>query len=120
MRPPTLLEPPTTGDRRWDALLAAAACIALRGTGTEPGWGSPLPEPWFPAEDLRGGMSEAYRQLTVRRTPREFEAFNIFLNVASGPVDLRGGPGRGHPQPDSEAKPSQRMRKFETIHRGAR
>lgn len=82
MAPKTLKRPPATGDPRWDALLAAGARIALRGSGAKPRWGSGLERPWFPAEDMRE-ISDAYRQLSVRRTPKEFADFNIFLNDKS-------------------------------------
>ncbi|WP_125616706.1 helix-turn-helix domain-containing protein [Specibacter cremeus] len=79
MKPNALKKPRTTGDARWDALLAAGARIALRGSKAKPRWGTPLPEPWFPAADMRR-LSEAYRELTIRRTPKELADFNIFLN----------------------------------------
>lgn len=82
MRPYALEMPPTTTDRRWDALPAAGARIALRGSGAKPHWGSRLEGRWFPAEDLRE-ISDAYRALTVWRTPKEFAEFNIFLNAKS-------------------------------------
>ncbi|NUP73316.1 MAG: helix-turn-helix domain-containing protein [Sinomonas sp.] len=82
MKPTVLKRPRTTGDERWDALLAAGARIALRGSKAKPRWGSRLAQPWFPAEGMRK-VSDAYRQLTVRRTPKEFADFNIFLNDKS-------------------------------------
>ncbi|MBT2515460.1 helix-turn-helix domain-containing protein [Arthrobacter sp. ISL-30] len=82
MEPTRLRKPRSTGDLRWDALLAAGARIALRGSKVKPRWGSRLVQPWFPAEGVRR-ISDAYRQLTVRRTPKEFADFNIFLNDKS-------------------------------------
>ncbi len=52
-------EPPTTGDRRWDAALAAAAAWVARHREVEsPGWAAApsrfLDGPWFPVEDVLG------------------------------------------------------------------
>lgn len=82
MAPKTLKKPRSTGDPHWDALLAAGARIAVRGTGPRPRWGKRLPTAWFPAADTRA-LSDAYRQLTIRRTPKELADFNIFLNDKS-------------------------------------
>lgn len=47
-------EPGSTGDRRFDTLLAAVAARTLRALGTPvPAWAEdvePLDEPWYPAE----------------------------------------------------------------------
>ncbi|MEA5456815.1 helix-turn-helix domain-containing protein [Sinomonas sp. JGH33] len=82
MAPKTLKKPRSTGDAHWDALLAAGARIAVRGTGAKPRWGKRLPTAWFPAADTRV-LGDAYRRLTVRRTPKELADFNIFLNDKS-------------------------------------
>jgi transcriptional regulator with XRE-family HTH domain len=82
LAPKELKKPRSTGDPHWDALLAAGARIAVRGSGSKPRWGKPLPTAWFPAADTRV-LGEAYRQLTIRRTPKELADFNIFLNDKS-------------------------------------
>ncbi|MDP5225769.1 MULTISPECIES: helix-turn-helix domain-containing protein [Arthrobacter] len=82
MAPSVLRKPRSTGDPRWDSLLAAGARIALRNSRAKPRWGSRLAEAWFPADDL-GPVTDAYRRLTIRRTPKELADFNIFLNDKS-------------------------------------
>ncbi len=82
MKPTVLKRPGTTGDARWDALLAAGARVALRDSGARPRWGIRLAEPWFPAEGFRK-LGDAYRELIVRRTPKEFAEFNVYLNDKS-------------------------------------
>lgn len=73
-----LAEPPTTGSAQFDALIAAGARVISRGKPNQPTWGMRLEGPWFPAEDFVV-LTGAYRALTVKRTPTEFAAFNIFL-----------------------------------------
>lgn len=52
-------EPPSTGDRRWDAAVAAAAAWVARHRDCDPpGWAAApsrfLDGPWFPAADIIG------------------------------------------------------------------
>lgn len=82
MSPAALKKPRSTGDRRWDALIAAGARIALRQSGARPRWGVRLTEAWFPAAESRP-LGERYRELTIRRTPQEMSDLNIFLNDKS-------------------------------------
>lgn len=42
------------------------------------GGGAKLPQPWFPGDDTRT-TGEAFRNLTIRRTPKKFADFNIFI-----------------------------------------
>lgn len=37
-----------------------------------------LQNPWFPGADTRS-MGEAFKELTIKRTPKAFADFNIFL-----------------------------------------
>lgn len=79
MKPEHLKKPSPTGSERFDALLAAGARIALDGNSAQkPRWGAKLQEPWFPGGDTRS-MSDAFRELTIKRTSKAFADFNIFL-----------------------------------------
>lgn len=79
MKPEHLKKPKSTGSERFDALLAAGARIALDGiSARKPRWGVKLQNPWFPGADTRS-MSEAFKELTIKRTPKAFADFNIFL-----------------------------------------
>lgn len=79
----SLKKPHSTGDPRWDALLAGGARIARRGvTEKKLRWGSRLAEPWFPGAETRQ-LGDRYRQLTIRRTPKELAELNIYLNDTS-------------------------------------
>lgn len=79
MNPSRLKKPPATGSLRFDALLAAGARAVLdQHPSTPPRWGSKLSEPWFPADDVME-LTDEFRALTIRRTPRRFAEFNIFL-----------------------------------------
>ena len=79
MRPQRLKKPGSTGSAKFDALLAAGARLVMEGNSPHlPRWGAKLPEPWFPGDDTRT-MGEAFRNLTIRRTPKTFADFNIFI-----------------------------------------
>lgn len=79
MKPFRLKKPPTTGSQHFDALLAAGAREVLdHHHSTPPRWGSKLADPWFPAED-RMELTDDFRALSIKRTPRRFAEFNIFL-----------------------------------------
>ncbi|MGP9782223.1 hypothetical protein CQ010_13580 [Arthrobacter sp. MYb211] len=79
LKPERLKKPRPTGSERFDALLAAGARIALEGVSAQkPRWGKKLQDPWFPGDDTRS-MSDAFRELTIKRTPKTMADFNIFL-----------------------------------------
>lgn len=72
-----LAEPPSTGDHRWDTLLAAAVARACRHTGiTAPTWTrvEPLESWWFPVFD------PVLVARTFQRTPVDFAALGIWLD----------------------------------------
>ena len=71
-------EPPTTGDERWDVLLAAAVARECRLRGiSAPTWTDTQGmEPWwFPAL-----IDEALIPLTIQRTPPELSSKGIWLD----------------------------------------
>jgi hypothetical protein len=75
--PPYLEEPPTTGDERWDALIAASVAHLCRRRGaTPPGWTrrDSLPQWWWP------GHARARRALIVQRTPIDFRRLGIWFD----------------------------------------
>lgn len=83
MKPSRLKKPQTTGSREFDALIAAGVRSILEGTtSTPPRWGTKLPEPWFPGDDS-ANMTDEFRALTIKRTPKRFAEFNIFLKDES-------------------------------------
>jgi hypothetical protein len=76
-------EPPTTGDERWDALLAALAeHLAAQHDLAAPEWTEirVLPRPWFPAEletqraDALVWAPAAFRKHGVYLSARDLEA----------------------------------------------
>ena len=72
-----LAEPPSTGDRRWDTLVAAAVGRACRQASVAaPGWTRtpPLASWWFPVFD------PVLTARTMQRTPAEFAARGIWLD----------------------------------------
>jgi hypothetical protein len=78
---PTLLqdEPPSVGDSRWDALLAAAAeHLAAKHDLAPPAWADlrVLQHPWFPAE-LRVQRADA-----LVRAPAAFRKHGVYLSSA--------------------------------------
>jgi len=77
---PTLLrdEPPSTGDERWDALLAALAeHLAAQHDQAAPEWTEMrvLPRPWFPAE------REIQRADALVWAPAAFRKHGVFLSA---------------------------------------
>ena len=71
-------EPPTTGDERWDALLAALAeHLAARHDLAAPEWTEipVLPRPWFPAE------LEVQRAGALVWAPAAFRKHGVYLSV---------------------------------------
>lgn len=72
-----LAEPPSTGDRRWDTLLAAAVGRACRHASvTAPGWTRtpPLASWWFPVFD------PVLTARTMQRTPADLASKGIWLD----------------------------------------
>jgi hypothetical protein len=73
-----LQEPSSTGDRRWDVLLAAAVAreCRLRGVGAPDWTDGPGLEPWwFPAL-----IDESLIPLAVQRTPPELASRGVWLD----------------------------------------
>jgi hypothetical protein len=72
-------EPPTVGDERWDALLAALAeHLAAKHDLAPPGWAElrVLVRPWFPAE-LRVQRADA-----LVHAPAAFRKHGVYLSAA--------------------------------------
>ncbi|MHA6509984.1 hypothetical protein [Tessaracoccus sp. Y1736] len=70
--------PPSTGDQRWDALLAAAVRYRLHGLGRQaPEWTvkEPLNVFWWPT---RISASQQYNAMA--HTPAEFRRLGIFID----------------------------------------
>jgi hypothetical protein len=73
-----LSPPPSTGDHRWDTLIAAAFRRECRRAGIEaPSWTAvtPLPTWWFPVED------RLLVARTMQRTPIDFSVLGIWLDA---------------------------------------
>lgn len=78
----TFAEPPSTGDHRWDALLAGVFAREATARGeTPPAWTevAPLDEPFWPEEIAY----EPLRQRYIRETPPELAALNIVYPARS-------------------------------------
>lgn len=78
-------EPALTGDRRFDAILAAACERAAHRAGLPaPGWTAApsrlLDVWWFPIEDLLGRLPEGLACLALAASPAEFSIRGIFLD----------------------------------------
>jgi hypothetical protein len=74
-----LQEPPSTGDRRWDVLVASAIAreCRMRGIGA-PSWTDVEGvEPWW----FPGLVDEILIPLTIQRTPAELASKGIWLDV---------------------------------------
>lgn len=75
-------KPTSTGDHRWDALLAGAFAREATASGqTPPDWTkvAPLDEAWWPYEIFHEALRERY----TRETPPELATLNI-VYPASG------------------------------------
>jgi len=76
---PTFLSPPpSTGDHRWDTLIAAAFGRECRRRGIgSPAWtaATPLPTWWFPVAD------RLLVARTMQRTPIDFSVLGIWLDA---------------------------------------
>ncbi len=71
-----LAEPPSTGDHRWDTLLAATVGRQCRASGiTAPAWTRPEPLAtwWFPVFD------KVLAARTMQRTPADLASLGIWL-----------------------------------------
>ncbi|WP_112140543.1 helix-turn-helix domain-containing protein [Glycomyces dulcitolivorans] len=82
------VEPDTTGDRRWDALLAGVAEYASRRARTPvPGWatapGRFLKRFWFVIEDLLGRPAPGLAALAFADAPPELANRGVFLDRSS-------------------------------------
>lgn len=81
------LEPPSTGDRRWDAMLAAAAeHVALQRGVPPPGWSAApsrfLDQWWFVILDLIGRVPKGFAVLALT-SPPAFSVRGVMLDPAS-------------------------------------
>ena len=75
-----LAPPPSTGDRRWDTLLAATISRECRLLGlTAPAWTNvaPLPSWWFPVPD------PILTARTMQRTPIDLSVRGIWLDAGA-------------------------------------
>ncbi len=73
----SLRRPASTGDSRWDALLAAAVAYRARLAGVRvPTWTAvpPLRQFWWPAGERAG------RAMAMKRTPVEFKRLGIWFD----------------------------------------
>nr|WP_255671721.1 helix-turn-helix transcriptional regulator [Glycomyces amatae] len=82
------VEPDTTGDKRWDALLAGIAEYAsLRARIPVPGWatapGRFLKRFWFVIEDLLGRPAPGLATLSFADSPPELANRGVFLDRSS-------------------------------------
>jgi HTH-type transcriptional regulator/antitoxin HipB len=76
--PAFLASPPSTGDHRWDTLIAAAFRRECRRFGVDtPSWAAvtPLPTWWFPIWD------RLLVARTMQRTPIDFSVLGIWLDA---------------------------------------
>jgi HTH-type transcriptional regulator/antitoxin HipB len=76
--PVFLSPPPSTGDHRWDTLIAGAFRRECRRSGIDaPSWTAvtPLPTWWFPVED------RLLVARTMQRTPIDFSVLGIWLDA---------------------------------------
>jgi hypothetical protein len=74
-----LIQPASTGDRKWDTFLAAAIgreCLAL--SLNRPSWTNPrpLPEEWHPGTAI---LSEGFRKLIERNASPFMKQYNIII-----------------------------------------
>jgi transcriptional regulator with XRE-family HTH domain len=82
------IEPETTGDKRWDALLAGIAEYASRRARIAvPGWatapGRFLRRFWFVIEDLMGRPAPGLAAMSFADSPPELANRGVFLDRAS-------------------------------------
>lgn len=82
------LEPESTGDKRWDALLAGIAEYVSRRAGFPvPGWASApgrfLRRFWFVIEDITGRPSPGLAALSFASSPPELASRGVFIDRAS-------------------------------------
>jgi len=81
-----LREPPSTGDRRWDAAVAAGAAWVARRRGCDAlGWAAApsrfLDGPWFPAADILGRpLSAALAAHLLAVAPVEFFGRGVIID----------------------------------------
>lgn len=82
------IEPETTGDKRWDALLAGIAeyCSHLVGLPV-PGWASApsrfLRKAWFVIEDIIGRPAPGLAALVFVESPPELSARGVYIDGSS-------------------------------------
>lgn len=80
-------EPPSSGDRRWDAAVAAAAAWVARRRGcATPGWTAApsrfLDGPWFPAADVLGRrLSAGLAAHLLVAAPPEFFGRGVVIDA---------------------------------------
>lgn len=80
-------EPPSTGDRRWDAAIAAAAAWAARQRGADaPGWAAApsrfLDGPWFPVADILGHPPSAgLAAHLLAAAPADFFGRGVIIDI---------------------------------------
>lgn len=82
------VEPESTGDKRWDALLAGIAEYVSRRAGLPvPGWASApgrfLRRFWFVIEDIIGRPSPGLAALSFASSPRELASRGVFIDRSS-------------------------------------
>lgn len=82
-------EPPTTGDRRWDAAIAAAAAwVSRRREIPPPAWTAApstyLDGPWFPVADVLGQpLSAALAAYLLSVAPADFFGRGVILDPST-------------------------------------
>jgi transcriptional regulator with XRE-family HTH domain len=88
VRRATQIEPESTGDKRWDALLAGVAEYASRRARLPvPGWASApsrfLRRSWFVVEDIIGRPAAGLAVAAFMSSPRELASRGVYIDASS-------------------------------------